>query len=313
MFNRIIPFAVLVIVGCVGSTPDPWDATSEPRVVATFAPLHCFAMNVVGESRQVRGLLSTQGPHHADPPVSQAAMLAKSNVLFANGVGIDDSIVRKMHEAMGTSGPKVYRLGDNLPREMLLAGNACAACKEEGHNHGPHDGHVWLGIDQAKFMVMDMAERLKSLHPNGPWEVNARNYCEKLDRLKTDGLTMLKEKKERTILPFHGSMTYFAKTFDLKMMDPIQTVPGQEPTGQALSDLVEKCKKESVRVIAVEPQYGAETSAKALQRELISAGVKDVTIIILDPLETARENEFNAEWYVKKMRANLDTLAKSLR
>ena len=38
-----------------------------------------------------------------------------------------------------------------------------------------------------------------------------------------------------------------------------------------------------------------------------------VEIIELDTLETATPAELNAEWYEKKMRANLESLAKVLR
>lgn len=310
---RFSPILLLLVLGCSSAPPaDPWAGTESPRVVATFAPLHCFAINVTGDSKNVRGLLSTQGPHHADPPSSQAGMLAKSDALFAVGLGIDSMLIDKMRGSLAPGKPKVYRLGESLPTTMLLEGDACACCKAEGHDHGPgphYDGHVWLGIEQAKAMVTEMAARLD----RDDYKANAAAYCVRLDALKAAGDAMLKGKTERSVLPFHGSMTYFAKTFDLKLMDPIQDVAGQEPGKKRLDEIVTKCLKEKVRIIAVEPQYGAETSAKALLAELKSRGLAGAEIIVLDPLETATESEFNAEWYETKMRKNLEALAKVLR
>ena len=76
---------------------------------------------------------------------------------------------------------------------------------------------------------------------------------------------------------------------------------------------MERCEKKQIRVIAIEPQYGAGTSAKAVADALKAKGLTDIRMIVIDPLETAEESEFNAGWYEAKMRANLEALAKALK
>lgn len=312
--------ASALLTGCRDNQSDPWNGTEKLKVVTTFAPLHCFAMNVAPDA-EVRSLLTSQGPHHADPPTGQARMLAKADYLFANGLQVDDGIVRKMSAAMGRGGPTVVKLGGELPKDMLLQGTGhCCDDHDHDHHHDPnhvhYDGHVWLGIDQAKRMVMALGETLDRTHrPHAPptHAQRAQLYADKLDALHAEGLEMLKGKTERTILPFHGSLAYFAKSFNLELIDPIQEVPGSEPTAKHLEEIVEKCLKHEVRLIAVEPQYGAETSAKAVLDALRQRGVADAAIIVIDPLETAVDREFGPDWYERKMRENLETLAKSLR
>src|SRR5262245_53821906 len=154
--GRMIPRYILVtallaflvaatFIGCQPAVSDPWAGSVEPRIVTTFAPLHCFAMNVVGDEGTVKSLLTSQGPHHADPPTNQAAMLAKANIFFANGLQVDDSLVRKMEAAVGRGGPKVVKVGDLLPKTMLLEGTGHCCHDEEHHNepgHVHYDGHV---------------------------------------------------------------------------------------------------------------------------------------------------------------------------
>lgn len=326
MYSRISLITMLlgvIAAAFLGCTPaasnDPWAGTPEPRIVTTFAPLHCFALNVVGDQGTVKSLLTSQGPHHADPPTSQAAMLSKANILFANGLGVDDAMVRKMETAMGRGGPKVVKLGNELPKTMLLEGSGIC-CKDEDHDHGApghihYDGHVWLGIEQAKAVIRGISDEVTRARGSEMlvYRQSAGNYEAKLNALSRDGIAMLKDKKERTILPFHGSLAYFAKSFDLKIIGPIQDVPGQDPTAKRLEELVQQCLKEKCRVIAVEPQYNAEGAAKTLLEELKRKGIKDAEIVVIDPLETAIDVEFGPDWYEKKMRANLETLAKALR
>ncbi len=324
MTARILLFLVAIaFAGCNGSQPDPWNGTTKLRVATTFAPIHCFALNVAGDNADVRSILSTQGPHDASIPTGQATMLAKSDVLFANGLKVDSRLVSKLTSSFSKGKPIIVKLGDGIPKNMLLEG-VCGCCleddedhkHEEGHVHTDIDGHVWLGIPQAKNMIEGMGkvmeQQRKELDKQYVHPPRAAEYMAKLDKLQADGKAMLKDKKDRTILPFHGSLAYFAKSFDLKLIDPIQEVPGQEPTAKHLKEIIDKCVAENVRVIAVEPQFGADTSAKVLFDELKKRGL-DPVIVVIDPLETATEAEFGPDWYETKMRANLTALAGALK
>lgn len=79
-----------------------------------------------------------------------------------------------------------------------------------------------------------------------------------------------------------------------------------------MKQLIELCKKEKIRVIAVEPQYPRSTSAKTMLDELKKHGI-DAQFVEIDPLETCDEGLLNADLYETVMRANLDHLAKALR
>ena len=106
------------------------------------------------------------------------------------------------------------------------------------------------------------------------------------------------------------------RDFGLESVASIQIKPGTDPDAKKIVDLIDLCKKENVRVIAVEPQYPkaqAETIRDALKRQ----GV-DIAIITFDPIETApidgKHGQYNPdpEYYLHKMRENIDALAKAL-
>ncbi|MBX3400281.1 MAG: zinc ABC transporter substrate-binding protein [Gemmataceae bacterium] len=312
---------VATLAGCTpAEQASTWETTRPgPKVLASFAPIQCFAANVAGEDATVRVVFGDQGPHHIKDNPAHVKMFAGADLVFINSLGLEDRNVKTIQRSLSKKVP-VVALGKLLPETLLIEGS-CACCKEEegaeehDHDHGDHDPHVWMGLDQAVKMVeaiRDELARRDPAHAEG-YAKRAEAYNAKLLKLKADGIAMLKDKSERQFISFHESLNYFAKNFGLRLPEVIQTNPGQEPTPKELKQLLERCEKKGIRVIAIEPQYGSGTSAKAVAEALKSKGLADVRTIVIDPLETAVESEFNIDWYETKMRANLETLAKALK
>jgi zinc transport system substrate-binding protein len=307
--------AVVPIVGCGGGDEGTqWPDQPGPKVVASFPPIYCFALNVAGDHAAVKTAMTSQGPHHFDPKYSEAKLVRKADLFLVNGLGLDEEAAKKMQGLSGNRNLKLVNLGERFGEKELEEGGECE--HEDGHaHHHAVDPHVWLGVGYAKKQVEGIRDALKEADPAHAADYDARTaeYLKRLDMLKAHGDEVLKGKKNRRIVTFHGSLTYFAKTFDLSIEDVIQKTPGKEPSAEALKKLVRSCKTNNVRVIAVEPQYSGHGSAARLLDELKRAGVEDPVLVELDPLETAQESDLNAGWYEEKMRKNLEALAGALK
>jgi zinc transport system substrate-binding protein len=184
--------------------------------------------------------------------------------------------------------------------------------KAHDHEHGEWDPHVWLGIEPAILMVETIRDTLKEADPDhkADYDRRAASYVEELKKLHADGKKMLEGKKNRKLIAQHDSLHYFCKSFDLDLIDSIMPQPGIEADNKKLAELVEICKKENVRVIAVEPQY-PQAAAKTLVDTLAQKG-HELTIVIIDPMETAPRDKLSAAYYLEVMRGNLDNLAKKM-
>lgn len=315
----LVPFVAFVVVGCSPvDHSQAWPAKPGPKVLASFAPIQCFALNVAGDDANIQVLFADEGPHHVKDNPAHVSLFAGADVLYANGLGLETGSVKTIQKGTSKKVP-VIALGDLLPENMRLVGG-CDCCKDEDghdehdHEHGDFDPHVWLGPDQAVKMVEAIRDDLKQRDPAhaDAYAARAAAYVKKLETLKADGQAMLKDKGEKQFISFHDSLSYFAKNFGLKAPEVIQMVPGHEPTQKQLTSLTERCEKKKIRVIAVEPQYGSGTSAKTVADALTAKGLS-VEMIVIDPLETTAPGEFNADWYETKMRANLAALAKALK
>jgi ABC-type Zn uptake system ZnuABC Zn-binding protein ZnuA len=308
--------AVVPFTGCARTDP-AWADAPGLRVAVSFAPLYCFAATVAGPDATVKTVLTTDGPHHADYTKEHVELVAGADLLIANGLGLDDRLAKNMLRGAGNARAKLVTLGDKLDDRKLLAGACTHDHGDAGHDHHDHgtDPHVWLGLDLAVEMVGTIRDELKAADPAhaAGYEARAAAYQDKLRALKADGIAALKDKKEREFVTFHESLGYLAHTFDLEVADVIQKTPGKDPSAKELNQLIDVCTKGKVRVIAVEPQYSTQTSAKRLQEELTAKGVQDVVLVPIDPLETATPAELTPEWFETKYRANLDALAKALR
>lgn len=306
----------LLLGGCVSKKNDElWPDKPGPKVLTSFAPIQCFALNVAGDDATVKVVLTTEGAHHGGDPTSQhLRMAAKADVLFFNGLGLEDAIVGKVKSSCGNPKLTLVALGERIKKDDLLEGE-CKHDHHAGHEHHDHgiDPHAWLSPKHAKTMVAAIRDELKRIDPSHAqgYDYRAAAYIGKLDQLEKDGLEMLKDKADRKLLTHHDSLQYFAESFKLKIIDHIQT-EHVEPGSERLDKIIKQAKKYTVRTIAVEPQFNRNTAAAVIKGELQKAGIK-AAFVEVDTLETADASEVTADFYERKMRANLKNLADALK
>jgi ABC-type Zn uptake system ZnuABC Zn-binding protein ZnuA len=323
----LVGFVVLVLGVLRGCSPavDPWAQTpGSPRVLTSFSPIYCFAKNVAGEDVGVLCLTITKGPHEfKDPIAGDILKVRKSDLFLINGLGLDEVVAKKLKNNSGSTRLEIVEVGEVISDDKRLH------LGEHGHHHGhdhakegkghgaPEDPHVWLGIPEAKQVVDKICTELQRIDPKrkDQYAANAKAYKARLDDLLKYGKEQLGNKHHH-VITMHDSMGYFAKSFDLEVVDSIQVEPGEDPSAKKLAELIDKGSKEKVRVVCHEPQYPADV-AKTLLAGLKSKNPDlEPALAQFDPLETAenpRELYENPRWYEERMKANIDNLAKALK
>ena len=321
MRNRIstVLFALLLlashsITGCASREADPWSAAgNKPKVLVSFPALYSFAKSVAGDDADVRCLLTTVGPHYEGDATQDQVTLARGcNLFIVNGLGMDDQLPNRLWMEKGG---KVLDLGAQLDPATLKEGE----CKHDhGHDHAGHehgiDPHAWLGIRHVKVMVGAIRDELAKLDPThaAGYQTRATEYLGRLDRLQVEGTRLLAGKKEKSIVSFHESLGYFAECYGLDIAGVIELMPGKEPTADDIKKILKKCKSNNIRVIAVEPQFSVNTSARVIRDELRTANIES-EFVVVDPLETCEPKDLKADLFERVMKQNLENLAKALR
>jgi ABC-type Zn uptake system ZnuABC Zn-binding protein ZnuA len=312
----VLTACVLTMASCT-KHGNPWDKVEggSLRVLVSFPPLYCFTKGVADKDARVLSLLVATGPHEHRASASDAHVAAGADLFLVNGLTLDD-FVTQVANTSGNSKIKIVKVAEALPEDKRLKlGAGHKHTHEDGTEHehtGEWDPHAWLGIDQAILMVEHIRDTLKEADARNASNYNRRaaDYVAKLKKLQSDGKKLLEGKKKRKIIATHDALRYFCKSFDLELVDSIMPRPGVEADNKKIAELQKICEKEGVQIIATEPQYRND-SAETLQQALKSGG-RNITIVTIDPMETATRDELNAEYYFVVMRRNLEILAKHM-
>src|SRR3954469_24925522 len=88
--SAVVAGCAVLLPGCRGTRDDGWpkDKTG-PKVVVSFAPLYCFAVNVADDDAPVRNPLTATGPHHVNPTDKDARLIRRANIFFVNGINLE--------------------------------------------------------------------------------------------------------------------------------------------------------------------------------------------------------------------------------
>ena len=305
----------LLVLGCKDKDKNTEWPEGKTKVVVSFAPLYCFTVNVAGDDAAVKNVMSTTGPHDFQPTDDDIKLLTKADIFFTLGLGLDENPAQKMKSGSGNSNLKVVELGEMLPKNKLQEGVCNHADHGQPGHTDPTDPHVWLSPEHAVLLTNLIRDELKKADPNhaAGYDARAAAYVAKLNALQAYGVEKLKGKQDRRLVSFHDSLGYFAKSFGLEVKGVLTPKAGQEPNDEQMKQLIAICSKKDapVRVIAVEPQYSTSNAGEQLRKNL-HGKVDGVKLVEIDPLETVRPDELNADWYERKMRANIDNLAKAL-
>lgn len=311
--KRMIGLAMLVLgafgfafSGC-SKVEDPWPK-GNPKVLVSFPPLQSFALNVAGDDAAVLSVLSSTGPHDYQPRPQDIVKLRKADVFYINGLELDDPFCQRLKDSSGKPSLDVVPLGEAVTHKIRVAD-----LKNVGHVHGEYDPHVWLGIPQAVEMVNKLAADLAERDPPNAdkYKKNAAAYVKKLEELKAYGDKAFAgiPKEKRKLIAFHDSLRYLARSFDFEVADVIEVRPGTKPDAVQFKRLLDRVRNDGVRVIAIEPQYAA--SADSLMEAFKKSSVENVVAVEIDPLETGNPDDLGADFYIKKLKQNIDALAKA--
>ncbi len=294
------------------------------KVVVSFPPLANFVKNVAGDHAAIISLGTTNGPHDYAYNVKDARYLHKADLFFALGLGLDNGYCDKTQANCGNDKLRYIKLGDKIDEsahDLLLPFGKPEAKKEEGHEKPGHahahehedDPHIWLGTKTACKMAELIRDELVQLEKKNAqdFERNAAEFCAKLKALPAEFNPKLTAKKNNKLLTFHDSLGYFAASFDVKIVGHVENDPGEDPSPGAMKKLLNLCKDTNPAAITVEPQYKADVVGR-IKEELKKENL-DIKIIQIDPLETATLDEIkDKDWYLNKMRANLQRLVDEL-
>lgn len=300
-------FPLLVLAACSNRTP----SSERPPVLATISFLADIAQNVAGERFKVEALIpSGLDPHSFEPTPSDVIRIAESQVLIANGAGLEEWLQEVIQNAGDPPGGVrlVIEAASGLPYRTPQAGELAGHAGE--HQEG--DPHLWLDPNLVITYVENIRAGLTRFDPQGA-DVYAQNAAAYTDRLQELDRWIQQQVQEippqrRVMVTNHESFGYFADHYGFQIIGAIipSVSSGSTPSAQQFADLVERIRS------AGAPAVFLETGANPQLAEQLA---QETGVRVVSPLYThaLTPPDGDAPTYLDMMRYNTTTIVEALK
>ncbi|OZB98000.1 metal ABC transporter solute-binding protein, Zn/Mn family [Paenibacillus sp. XY044] len=334
----IVSSMILVLAGCGSAakndSAEPAAATEagkdKLKIETSFYPMYEFTRQVAGDLADVH-LLVPAGtePHDWEPTPKDMAAIEQADMLVYNGAGLESWVdqVVSGSDSKGMTAVEASKGLELIPGTEeedhdhdhdAAEGDAHATEAVTGHeeehdhdhehDHGAFDPHVWLSPKLAigEVRTIEAALSAKAPEHKAQFEENAAAYIAKLQQLDEQYTKELSDTKRKDFITQHAAFGYLAHTYGLTQVPIAGLSPEQEPSAQAMAEVVKFAQAHQVKTIFFETLVSssvADTIAKEVGAE--SA--------VLNPIEgLTPEDEAKNLDYLQIMQANLTALVKAL-
>ncbi len=259
-------------------------------VAATIFPVYDMTRKIAAEGIEVELLLQPgSSPHTFDLDPGMAKKLARTDVVYMIGHGVDDWI----RDEAANLGVKRLAVVD---REIKLMEYGVSGEDETGgHGRGGVDPHYWLSGANALLMSRNIKESLKILYPMYAEEIEDRyqEYAKELAKMDVEMRNMFLGLGNRKMAVFHPAWGYFARDYGLEVVAIFEENAGVNPDPKHVAFFIDKIRENQLAVVYTEPQFSDD--------QLLGL-IKDAGIVTaeLDPLGGV----WGRESYVELMKYN---------
>ena len=267
----------LLAAGCGSDGAATADDPAKLNVVTTVSPLTSIVSAVAGDLAEVRGLVPEGvNSHTFEPPPSAARTLARADVVFVNGLKLEDP-TRELAAGNLRDGAEVVQLGEATigPEQYLYD---FSFPREEGKPNP----HLWTNPPYAKEyarVVKDVLARRDAAHAP-EYAANYERFAAKVDELDAAMKTASATVARRELLTYHDAYAYFAQEYGWRVIGAVQVSSFEEPTPREVAGLIQQ-----VRQVGVPAIFGSEVfPSKVLAQIGAEAGVRYVDTLRDDDL-----------------------------
>ena len=252
----VLVLVVVVAAGC-GGDGGRTGAGGRVAVVATTTQVADFARAVGGDRVEVTQLLQPNtDPHDYEPRPSDVQDIARADVIFANGLGLDGWIGDVVERSGGD--PEVVALGDFVPTK-----------RREG---GETDPHWFHDPRNSRAAVERIRDALVEADPEqaGAYRAAADAYLARVERLDggIERCFAAVPPAERKLVTDHDAFGYFTDRYGIRVVGavvPSLTTQAQPSAGDT-ADLARTIEREDVKAIFPEESLNPRL-AEALARQ----------------------------------------------
>ena len=295
---------VSALVTACGGTAAP-ASSQKLNVVSTVSPITNIIYNVGGDRITLTGIIPEGTDSHTfEPAPSDAKILAQGDVIFVNGLKLEEPTV-KMAEANQKAGAEIVQLG-----EQTISPDQYIYDFSFPKENGSPNPHLWMNPMNALRYAEIVRDTLVKRDAANADYYN-KNYdafkarIEALDQAIKDAIGSIPA-VNRKLLTYHDSFAYFAPRYGMTVIGAIQPSDFAEPSAKEVANLIKQVKDEKVPAI-----FGSEVfPSPVLDQIAKEAGAVYVDTLRDDDLP-GQPGDANHS-YLGIMRDDVATMTKAL-
>jgi zinc transport system substrate-binding protein len=263
--------ATLLLLAACGGAGIP--AAPDPRIpVAVSVPPQAYFVEKIGGGRVRVAVMIPPGASHDDYSPSPRQMAALAGARLYVAVGHPAFEVETHSIAPFLARNPAIRVIDMSRGMRFLPGEG------SDHHHSGGDAHVWVAPDTVRVAARNIAAGLAAADPGHAAEyvANLGSFLTEIDALDRDIRARLGPSLSgaggRKFMVYHPSWGYFAREYGLEQI--AIEAEGKEPSAQRLIQLIDRARREKVKVIFVQggfPRKSAQVIADAVGGRVLTA------------------------------------------
>jgi ABC-type Zn uptake system ZnuABC Zn-binding protein ZnuA len=217
-------------------------------VVTTVAPITSIAANIIGDRANIIGIVPEgTNSHTFEPPPSAAQVLTEADVVFVNGLQLEEP-TKELAATNLRNGVPLIELGDATIDPTRYKFDF--SFPESGGKPNPH---LWTDPTLVKVYAELIRDTMIDVDPRGEQTYNA-NYdafatlIDEFDSVVRATFATVPE-ENRKLVTYHDAYAYFADTYGWTVVGAVQPADFGEPTPSEVVSLIEQIEAEGVPAI----------------------------------------------------------------
>jgi ABC-type Zn uptake system ZnuABC Zn-binding protein ZnuA len=251
--------AVSVFAGCGDDA-----ATSDGRlqVATTVAPITSIVANIGGDRVKITGIVPEgTNSHTFEPKPSDAELLSRADVMFINGLKLEDP-TRDLAEQNLKDGADIVELGTKSIPPSQYAYDF--SFPKSGGKPNPH---LWTDPKYALRYAAVVRDELVKRDPADAayFDANYAKFKTKVGALDTAMRTSFATipRAQRKLLTYHDAYAYFGRDYGWDIIGAIQVSDFEDPTPKEVAGLIDQIKRARVPAI-----FGSEVFPSPVLAEI---------------------------------------------
>ncbi len=152
----------------------------------------------------------------------------------------------------------------------------------DGHDHGTHDPHFWLGVETVRQVASAIAESLSATDPQNQevYQSNLQKFEEQLKNTDTAIQQQLIPVQGKGYFVFHDAYGYFESRYKLNQLGHFTVSPDRKPGAKTLIAIRTALRSGDAVCVFSEPQFTPAVVESVMRGSTVGKGE-------LDPLGTS--------------------------